>query len=307
MSAKNPVLVILAAGMGSRFGGLKQLEPVGVGGETLLDYSIYDALRAGFREVVFVIRPTMETAFRDFIKTRYPSQLAITLAFQSVDDVPAGVSVPENREKPWGTAHAVWSAREAVGKRPFAVINADDYYGSSAFSLLYDYLHSQGEQEAYCMVAYQLGQTLSASGSVSRGVCQVDEQGKLLSIDEHTRLVEQEGKIISQGAEREPQTMPANALVSMNCWGFTAHYLERLESFITDYFANQPDLEHGECYLPNSVMAALSASGCDCRVFRTEDRWCGITYPTDLAHTRSYLAQMVQKQLYPAALFPDKA
>ena len=224
---KQPTLVVLAAGMGSRYGGLKQLDGVGPSGETIMDYSIYDAIRAGFGKVVFVIRRTFEQEFREKIISKYEHKIPVEIAFQDLDKLPEGFSVPEGREKPWGTNHAVMMAEEVINE-PFAVINADDFYGRHGFAIIADKLRSvSDETNKYCMVGYRVGNTLSESGTVARGVCEVNAEGLLTGVVERTSIARDEtGKIAFTDEDGKTVYLDENTPVSMNMWGFTPDYFQ---------------------------------------------------------------------------------
>lgn len=300
---RGPVLVVLAAGMGSRYGGLKQLEGVGPSGETILEYSLHDAFRSGFSKVVFVIRRDMQALFDSELVVRFPRTLRYEVAYQGVEDVPAGIVVPSDRKKPWGTAHAVWCAREYIDA-PFAVINADDFYGRSAFAALGERLQSYRriEEEQYCLVGYALGATLTEAGTVSRGVCTVDARGALKSIDEHTKIAREGEKIVDRGGV-EPVELPEQAVVSMNCWGFTEPFLQRLDKELHTFFSMPAEVYASkECYLPSVVTRGLE-QGVDCEVLAGGTEWCGVTYPADRAAVEERLAALVAKGEYASPLY----
>ena len=231
---EKPILVVMAAGMGSRYGGLKQIDPVGPSGEAILDYSLYDARRAGFETVVFIIKHEIEDAFKEAVGARaLRAGLEVRYAYQQLELLPEGFSVPEGRQKPWGTAHAVLSAREAIGNAPFAVINADDYYGPAGFRLVYEYLSQPHDTDkaAWAMVGFLLGNTVSENGSVSRGVCVTDAAGDLVSVTERTRIETYEGGIHYTEDDGASWTdLPADAIVSMNLWGFTNAFLQEAQA-----------------------------------------------------------------------------
>ena len=233
MSTK-PILVVMAAGMGSRYGGLKQIDPVGPSGEAILDYSLYDARRAGFETVVFIIKHEIEQAFKEAVGARaLRAGFEVRYAYQQLDKLPEGFTVPEGRVKPWGTAHAILVAEQAIGDAPFAVINADDYYGPQGFRLVYDYLstHADGDRYAWAMVGFLLGNTVSANGSVSRGVCVTDAQHNLVSVTERTCIEPYDGGIhYSEDGGKSWCDLPADAVVSMNLWGFTPGYVQQAKA-----------------------------------------------------------------------------
>jgi len=299
----SPALVILAAGMGSRYGGLKQMDPVGPQGQTILDYSIYDAHRAGFDSIVFIIRREFADAFRARIQS-HPAALAglsVHYVLQEMSGLPTGFQPPPRREKPWGTAHAVWSTRHVV-RSPFAVVNADDFYGADAFRKLAEFLRaSQVQGHDYGLVGYQLGQTLSAHGTVARGVCKVDGQGFLASIEEQTALEpDPAGGARAKRPDGSIAHFPADTVVSMNCWALTPAVFQSLESqFITFLRLHSMDLK-GECYLPAVIGKLLASGAVRVRVLPTDARWCGITYQEDRASVQATL-----KALHDAGEYPN--
>ena len=260
MSTK-PILVVMAAGMGSRYGGLKQIDPVGPSGEAILDYSLYDARRAGFKTVVFIIKHEIEQAFKEAVGARaVRAGFEVRYAYQQLEKLPEGFTVPEGRVKPWGTAHAILVAEEAIGDAPFAVINADDYYGPQGFKLIYDYLstHADGDRYAWAMVGFLLGNTVSANGSVSRGVCVTDEHHNLVSVTERTCIEPYDGGIhYSEDGGASWTDLPADSVVSMNLWGFTPDYVQKAKAGFAAFLQ-----EHGisECYLAGADAAACIKS-----------------------------------------------
>ncbi len=285
-------LLVLAAGMGSRYGGLKQLDPVGPGGETILDYAVFDARRAGFDRVVFVIRRDFEQVFRDQIGARYANVIEVDYAFQSLDQLPEGVSLPAEREKPWGTGHAVWCARDAV-PGPFAVINADDFLGRHAFVQLAAFIAEPDADHA--MVGYALGNTLSEQGSVSRGVCRVDDDGNLLKVVEHTGI---EKVDVGDG-----KTFSGEEIVSMNCWAFQPSFWDALDRQWRAFIDGRLTEPKAEFYLPAAVSEEIGAGRCSVRVRRTTANWFGVTYREDKPVVQATLAEMVARGEYPASLF----
>ncbi len=301
-----PILVVMAAGMGSRYGGLKQIDPVGPHGEAILDYSLYDARRAGFETVVFIIKPEIDEAFRQSVGARAEAAgLTVRYAYQTLDRLPAGFAVPEGRQKPWGTAHAVLAAADQIDA-PFAVINADDYYGPTGFRLIHDHLAAAcagpDATAPWAMVGFLLGNTVSANGSVSRGVCQLDEHSRLVQVTERTRI-EKRGDGIAYtedgGASWVP--LPADAVVSMNLWGFTPDFVDRARAgfaaFLTENLPKNP--LKCEYYLPSVVTAALEAGDAAVTVLTSPDRWHGITYREDKPELMEALARMSREGLYP--------
>jgi NDP-sugar pyrophosphorylase family protein len=295
-------LLVLAAGMGSRYGGLKQLDPVGPSGELLLDYAVFDAARAGFGRIVFVIRRDFEAEFREKIGARYADRVAVDYAFQSVGALPPGFAPPAGREKPWGTGHAVWCAREAVQKN-FAVINADDFYGAEAFQKLAEFLRksptpavlAQKSAPEFALVGYRLAGTLSEHGAVSRGVCEVGPDERLRSITEQAGIAPADvgpGRKFS-GAE----------IVSMNCWGFTPAFFSLLDAQIMEFFRRHGGEAKAEFYLPAAVSAMLAPAGAAVRVLPTKSAWFGVTYREDRLRVQSALAELVHRGEYPEKLF----
>ena len=304
---KKPVLVILAAGMGSRYGGLKQIDPVGSHGEAILDYSVYDAHEAGFETVVIIIKEAIKKDFMDTVGARLAkAPVEIRYAFQELDKLPAGYAVPEGRTKPWGTSHAVLCAADAIDGAPFAVINADDYYGKSAFRVIYEYLlhAADGEKYDYCMVGYQLGNTVTDNGSVARGVC-VTENGMLTDIAERTRIEKRpEGIAYTEDGENW-LVLPPETPVSMNMWGYTPSVLQEIESrmaaFLDKALAENPN--KGEFYLPMLVSDLLKENKATVRVLHSADKWFGVTYAADRPVVVEAIAQMTAAGKYPDGLW----
>ncbi len=296
----------MAAGMGSRYGGLKQIDPIGPHGEIIIDYSIYDALRAGFEHVVFVIRRDLEEAFREKIGGKVEKRVKTTYVFQDLHNVPDGFSVPQERKKPWGTAHAVLSCKGAVTSS-FAVINADDFYGLGAFQSLAGYLrqaHDQDGQLDACMVGYILRNTLSAFGSVARGVCQIDTQGFLTAIQERTRIEKdgQDARYSENGVDWH--CLPGDSIVSMNMFGFTPGFFDELEKRFPIFLEQNADqILKAEFFLPDVVNALLEKGKARVKVLPTPDRWYGVTYPADRPFVQAAVRQMVSEGLYPENLW----
>jgi|SRR5581483_2987735 len=278
-------LVVLAAGMGSRYGGLKQIDPVGPSGETVLDYSVFDARRAGFARVVFVIRREFEAPFRERVAERYGGALAIDYAFQAA---------PPGREKPWGTGHALWCAREAVTDR-FAVVNADDFYGADSFVQLAKFLRADPRADAGAMVGFRLANTLSEHGAVSRGLCTVDDQRHLTAIVEQTNI-----RPADVGPARK---WSGGELVSMNCWGFKPAMLERLDAHWRDFLAAHGGDAKAEFYLPGAVATMIGRREIEIDVLATESTWFGVTYREDKPRVQAAITELVQSGLYPERLF----
>lgn len=292
-------LVVLAAGMGSRYGGLKQVDPMGPAGETVLDYSVYDALRAGFDRVLFVIRRDFEADFRAAVGARFEKRVRVDYVFQALDALPAGHAVPPGRVKPWGTGHAVWCAREALDG-PFAVVNADDFYGAEAFARLAAFLRAaeaaKKSPPEFAMVGFRLANTLSEHGAVSRGVCAVGPDGALADIEEHTGILATEVGA-APGCKYNP-----NTIVSMNCWGFTADFLPRLDARWRAFLAAHGAAEKAEFYLPFAVNDLLRAGEAAVRVLPTGDSWFGVTYREDKPRVQAAIAALVAGGAYPSPL-----
>ena len=303
---KKPILVVMAAGMGSRYGGLKQIDPVGPSGEAILDYSLYDARRAGFETVVFIIKHEIEQAFKEAVGARaLRAGFEVRYAYQQLDKLPEGFTVPEGRVKPWGTAHAILVAEEAIGDAPFAVINADDYYGPQGFRLVYDYLcsHADGERFAWSMVGFLLKNTVSANGSVSRGVCVTDAAGNLHSVTERTCIAPYDGGIhYSEDGGESWTDLDENSVVSMNLWGFTPAYIAEAKAGFAEFLRENLPVNPLKCeyYLPSVVTAALQQGKADVRVLTSTDKWHGITYREDKPELVAALQQMSAQGLYPA-------
>lgn len=290
--------------MGSRYGGLKQLDGLGPSGETIMDYSIYDAIRAGFGKVVFIIRRSFEADFREKILSKYEGRIAVEVVFQDMDNLPEGFSVPEGREKPWGTNHATMMAKTAVNE-PFAVINADDFYGRSGFAVLADKLREvAGESNKYCMVGYRVGNTLSESGSVARGVCEVDERGFLTGVVERTAIERNaEGKIAFTDENGVEQTLEENTPVSMNMWGFTPDYFAHSDAQFVDFLKATEGNLKAEFFIPLVVNKLVKEGTATCEVLDTPDQWFGVTYAADRDGVVAKIEALVGKGEYPEKLF----
>ncbi|HJA13306.1 MAG TPA: nucleotidyltransferase [Candidatus Mediterraneibacter merdipullorum] len=304
---KKPVLVIMAAGMGSRYGGLKQIDPVDKEGDIIMDFSIYDAEQAGFEKVVFIIKKENEADFRKAVGDRVEGSMEVAYAYQDIAAIPEGFTVPEGRVKPWGTAHAVLSAADEIDG-PFAVINADDYYGRHAFQVIYDYLttHSDDEKYRYAMVAYRLKNTVTDNGYVSRGVCGLNEEQELVSVTECTRIEKREGGIAcSEDGGQTWQEMDGDTLVSMNMWGFSYSMLEeirkRFPAFLEKGLKENP--MKCEYYLPAVVSSLLGEERAAVKVLESEDKWYGVTYKEDKPVVEAAVRDMKEKGLYPAHLW----
>lgn len=300
-----PTLFVLAAGMGSRYGGLKQLDGVGPQGQTIMDYSIYDAIRAGFGKIVFVIRRDIEDAFREKILSRYEGHIPVEVVFQAVDKLPEGYTVPEGRTKPWGTNHAVLMAADAI-KEPFAVINADDYYGRDAFAVVGKFLANlpEGSKGKYCMVAFDLGNTMTENGSVSRGVCTADADGHLASVTERTAIqYTPDGRITFTDENGTAQYPPADTPVSMNLWGFTPDYFDYSKREFRRFLDAQGSELKSEFYIPTAIDTLIHNGEATVDMLRTTSRWTGVTYPEDRPMVVERLADLHAAGEYPDTLF----
>ena len=303
--SKKPVLVVMAAGMGSRYGGLKQIDPVGNCGEAILDYSLYDAHEAGFETAVIVIKEAIKKDFMDTVGKRLQNApMEIRYAYQELDMLPAGYAVPEGRTKPWGTCHAVLCAKAAVDGAPFAVINADDYYGKSAFKVIYDYLSTakDGEKYDFCMVGYELGKTVTDNGSVARGVCETDESGHLVAVNERVRIEKYDGGIhYTEDGGASWTDLSETATVSMNMWGFTSKFMDEIEAgfpaFLDGSIASG-NLK-AEFFLPGMVTKLLCDEKATVRVLTSPDKWYGVTYAADKPMVVAALRGMAEQGLYP--------
>ncbi len=302
---KKPVLVVMAAGMGSRYGGLKQIDPVGACGEAILDYSLFDAFEAGFETAVIIIKEAIRQDFMDTVGKRLKKcPMEIRYAYQEMEKIPAGYCVPEGRVKPFGTSHAVLCAKKEIDGAPFAVINADDYYGKSAFREIYTYLSAakDGEAADYCMVGYQLGNTVTDNGSVARGVCQADEQGNLADIVERTRIEKYEGGIHFTEDGESWTDLTADTIVSMNMWGFTPGFLDYIQGQFPDFLEKQlpANPQKAEFLLPRSVDSMLKAGKATVKILKSQDRWYGVTYAADKPHVVAALQSLAAAGKYPA-------
>ncbi len=309
---EKPVLVVLAAGMGSRYGGLKQIDPVGPDGEVIIDYSIYDAKKAGFEKVVFIIKHAIEEDFKEVIGRRMEKNIQVEYAFQELDDLPAGVSVPEGRQKPWGTTHAVLAARGLING-PFAVINADDYYGPAAYKTIYDFLCAQQQdcgKEHFGMVGYRIENTVTDKGTVARGVCQADADGYLVTIAERLKIAKAESG--AKYTENDGQSwidLPAGTLVSMNFWGFSERFMamagDSFPAFLAANLAQNP--QKCECLLPATVDEVIKTGRADVKVLESSDRWYGVTYKEDKPEVVQMLKDKHAAGVYPTPLWQNMA
>ena len=301
-----PVLVIMAAGMGSRYGGLKQLDPVGNHGQLIIDYSIYDARRAGFDTVVFVIKPEIETDFKQAIGNRVAQVMNVKYAYQLKEDLPDGYTVPAGRTKPWGTAHAALAARNLV-TGPFTVINADDYYGPEAYQKIYDHLsaHPDGAQYEYVMVGYLVKNTVTENGTVARGVCEETEDHYLSQVIERTKIEKGPPPRFTEDDGQTWTELDENTIVSMNMWGFTRRFLDvaraRFPAFLDKTLAENP--EKGEYFLPTVVSQLVDEGKARVKVLRSQDKWYGVTYREDKPAVVAAIAEKTAAGLYPDRLW----
>ncbi|MBE7021153.1 MAG: nucleotidyltransferase [Ruminococcaceae bacterium] len=281
MDTKSSALIVMAAGMGSRFGGLKQMEPLGPHGEVILDYSVYDAMEAGFDKIVFVIKKAIEKDFRELVGKKFESKVDVSYTFQELDDLPKGFTLPEGRVKPWGTGHAVLTAKDIV-KTPFAIVNADDYYGKSAYKLIHDYLLEKNEM---CMAGYLLGNTISDNGTVARGVCKMSD-GYLDEIIETTAIDKNSG-------------IPLDTLVSMNMWGLLPDFFAKLEEGFVDFLKTNTDPLKGEFFIPKFIDHLIHNEGAKVKVLPANEKWYGVTYKEDSDLVKAAFKKFDEDGLYP--------
>ncbi len=300
-----PVLVIMAAGMGSRYGGLKQIDTVDDENDKIIDFSVFDAKRAGFEKVIFIIKRENLDLFKEAVGDSVSKSIEVEYVFQELTDIPEGETVYPERTKPYGTAHAVRSARNVVSG-PFAVINADDFYGKEAFQKIYDYLESvKDEHGKYCMVGYSLGNTLTLNGSVSRGICSVDNAGNLTDITERTKIIKTDdgAAYTENGTDYIP--ISETSVTSMNMWGFTADFLEEIDSAFTRFYKEElpHNVEKAECFLPFVVDEMIRSGKATVKVLTSSDRWFGVTYKEDKQYVKEQIAALKDSGVYPKKLF----
>ena len=300
---KDYTLLVLAAGMGSRYGGLKQIDTLGVNGETIIDYSIYDALQAGFSKVVFVIRKSIEADFCEAVLNKHKGKIAVDYVLQEIDALPADFAAPADRTKPWGTGHAVLMAKDKIDNF-FVVINGDDFYGRNSFRVLVNYLNTlsleNGKEAA--MVAYLLENTLSENGGVSRGVCEINQESFLTKVTEHTNLRCQNGQIVNENADGTLQIMNPQTPVSMNFWGFHPHIFTHLEQLFTEFLKNNLQNAKSEFYIPFAVDDLIKKQAVRVKVLETDSQWYGVTYPQDRQVVAEKFKQMTAAGVYPSKL-----
>lgn len=301
-----PTLLLLAAGMGSRYGGLKQLDGLGPNGETIMDYSIYDAIQAGFGKIVFVIRKDFEDQFRKKVLSKYEGHIPTEIVFQSIDNLPEGYSVPEGREKPWGTNHAVLMAKNVI-KEPFCVINCDDFYNRDSFRVIGNFLANlpNNSKNKYAMVGFRVGNTLSENGTVSRGICTTNTEKLLVDVVERTKIERREGKVQYIDDEGKWVVTDDDTPVSMNVWGFTPDYFEYSESYFKDFLNDHKNLENkkSEFFIPLMVNKLIKDGTATVKVLDTTSSWFGVTYPEDRENVVTKIQSLVKAGIYPNNLF----
>ena len=298
-----PTLFILAAGMGSRYGGLKQLDGLGPNGETIMDYSVFDAMRAGFGKVVFVIRKDFEDDFRRVVLSKYADHVPCEVCFQGIDNLPEGFTRNPERTKPWGTNHAILMAKDLIHE-PFMVINADDFYGKESFEVMAKFLLDvNGEQGRYCMAGYRVGNTLSEHGTVSRGVCATDKMGFLTDVVERTAIESKNGHILFPDENGNEVEIPFDTPVSMNMWGFTPEYFEYTEAAFKAFLTEHGQELKTEFYIPTLVNDLIKAGKATCQVLDTPAKWFGVTYADDRQMVVDKIQALVDAGVYPNKLF----
>jgi dTDP-glucose pyrophosphorylase len=292
-----PTLLVLAAGMGSRYGGLKQIDPIGPNGEIIIDYSVYDAIRAGFGKVVFVIRRDIETEFKAVVGSRFAGVIEVDYVYQDLDALPAGFSVPEGRVKPWGTAHAILMAKDIIDG-PFAVINADDFYGAAGFKVMADHLAQakDGEWADYCMVGYVLRNTLSEHGTVSRGICRADDDGFLVDVVERTRIRKTGNTAFDEADE---VALTGDEPVSMNLFGFTPSFFDHLDVGFREFLTVQGTEMKSEYYIASPITHLIESNQAKVRLLSSTDAWFGVTYPEDKPSVVASVRKLVDAGAYP--------
>ena len=301
-----PTLLLLAAGMGSRYGGLKQLDGLGPNGETIMDYSIYDAIKAGFGKIVFVIRKDFEQDFKDKILSKYEGHIPAELVFQSLDSLPEGFSVPERRVKPWGTNHAVMMAAKTI-KEPFCVINCDDFYNRDAYMVIGKFLSDlpEGSKNKYAMVGFRVGNTLSENGTVARGICSKDDDENLTTVVERTEIMRVNGPICYKDEQGEWVAVEDNTPVSMNMWGFTPDYFDYSEAYFKEFLADPKNMENlkAEFFIPLMVNKLITEKTATVKVLDTTSKWFGVTYAADRPSVVEKIQNLIEEGVYPEKLF----
>lgn len=302
MSVLKPTLVIMAAGMGSRFGGLKQVEGLGPYGETLMEYAIFDAIKAGFGKIVFVIRKNMESVFLEVFNEKLLQHIPFELVFQELDDLPHNFQKPENRIKPWGTAHAIWSCRKTV-QSPFALINGDDFYGRAAYQNIAGFFDQHSDPHLYALNAYQLEKTLSDFGGVNRGICQLDAKSQLIKVDEQLQLARNADGMVRSMLDNKTVEFDPKSPVSMNIWAFYPTVFQPFEKLLIDFLNKNLTDSQSEAFVPAFITALIEQQKVSVKVLTSHAQWFGITYPQDKILAKVKLQKMTDQGLYPSPLF----
>ena len=298
-----PSIVILAAGIGSRYGSLKQIDQVGPSGETIIDYSVFDALRAGFGDVIFVIRKSIEEEFKEALLKRWERRAAVDYVFQELEDVPAGFQVPPDRTKPWGTSHAVLAAEKKIGG-PFAVINADDFYGAGAFKVMADFLlKTRSDENAYSLVGYELSSTMSEHGSVARGVCQADDRGMLVDIVERVHVEKMPSGIFFKDDQGRLVAFQGDEIVSMNFWGFTPTFFDFIKRAFENFLRENLKNPKAEIFIPLVINGLVKDGRVTVKILETNEKWFGVTYQEDKPRVKAELAKLIAAGVYPKKLW----
>ena len=301
-----PTLLLLAAGMGSRYGGLKQLDGLGPNGETIMDYSIYDAIQAGFGKIVWVIRKDFEQDFREKILSKYEGHIPCEIVFQSLDKIPEGYGVPDGRTKPWGTNHAVMMAKDVI-KEPFCVINCDDFYNRDAFMVIGKFLSElpEGAKNDYAMVGFRVGNTLSENGTVARGICSKDEAGHLTTVVERTEIMRVNGPVCYKDEQGQWVAVEDNTPVSMNMWGFTPDYFDYSEAYFKEFLSDKKNMENlkAEFFIPLMVNKLINEKTATVKVLDTTSKWFGVTYAADRDSVVARIQSLIDEGVYPSHLF----
>jgi dTDP-glucose pyrophosphorylase len=299
-----PTLLILAAGIGSRYGGMKQIDQVGPSGEAIIDYSLYDAIKAGFGKIVFVIRRDIENDVREFLENKLPEKVKIEFVHQELNMIPEGLTYPLERIKPWGTAHAIWVAEKAI-KEPFVAINADDFYGRGSYIKMADYLVSNSDinNANFCMIGYQIQRTLSEFGSVSRGICEADEQSFLKAVVERTEIFRKNGKIVYRDENSNEVPVSGDTLVSMNIWGFTPVIFKYIEQQFSEFIRKNISNIKAELYIPKIVNELLKSGKANVKILPATDKWFGVTYREDKPLAVQNIRELIKQGVYPENLW----
>lgn len=299
-----PILLVLAAGLGSRYGGLKQIEPIGPNGESIMDYSIYDAIEVGFGKLVFVIRRDIDEIFRNRIGVKYENIIPVEYIHQEIDILPENIKHPENRIKPWGTGHAVWISKKVINA-PFGVINADDYYGRNSFRLLYEFLTNKIKPDSiqYALIGYRLKNTLSEYGSVARAICRINSDSQLIDITEYTNIEKKAQRIIYTDVTGREYPIGDEEIVSMNIWGFTPTIFPFLEKGFIEFYNNIGEINKSEFFLPMIIKSLIQKQLVSVQTVLTSDAWFGMTYPEDRNNVQAIIKKLIANNIYPAKLW----